>query len=273
VRWPLLAGLAVGLLSGCAAYGPPRAGETIHRDAVYAERDGRKLHLDLYVPAHQKPVPVIVWIHGGGWKYGHKGYNLQVRRLASEGFAVASVEYRLLSPSARWPAQLDDCQDALSWLRKNGAQYGIDARRMGLAGESAGGHLVALLGLQEKQPKIRAVCALYPPTDLVAMGERYASYRRLSIFSQMFGGEISDRRQAARAASPIEYVTHRAPPFLLYHGGRDWLVPPAQSEALLDRLRAAGVESELIILPQRGHAFPLDAAQLRHVADFFRRHL
>ena len=269
----LLAVLAVVLLGSCAAYGPRGAGETIHRDVVYAERDGRKLHLDLYVPAQAKPVPVIVWIHGGGWKYGNKGFNLQVRRLASEGFAVASVEYRLLSPSARWPAQLDDCRDALSWLRKNGSRHGLDARRMGLAGESAGGHLAALLGLQEKQPKIRAVCALYPPTDLVAMGERYASYRRVSIFSQMFGGDIGDRRQAARSASPVTFVTRRAPPFLLYHGGRDWLVPPAQSEALHEGLRAAQVESELIILPHRGHAFRLNAEQLHDVAAFFRRHL
>ncbi|MEQ1859951.1 MAG: alpha/beta hydrolase [Chthoniobacteraceae bacterium] len=264
--------LAAAVLTGCAAYGPPRAGETIHRNVVYADRDGRKLRLDLYVPARPRPAPLVVWMHGGGWKYGHKGFNLQVRDLTREGFAVASVEYRLLG-AGRWPAQLDDCRDAAAWLRQNGHTFGIDARRMGFAGESAGGHLAALLGAVEGRGKIRAVCALYPPTDLVAMGERYSAFGRVSVFTQLFGGEIRDRRSAARAASPVTHVSRRSPPFLLYHGDSDALVPLSQSESLHRRLREAGVDSTLHVLPGRGHAFPLDDAQLAEVADFFRRRL
>jgi acetyl esterase/lipase len=257
---------------GCSTLGPARPGETIHRNVVYALRDGKKLHVDLYVPAQPRPAPVIVWFHGGGWKYGDKGYSLLVRDLTRDGFAIASVQYRLVR-TARWPAQIDDCRDALAWLRQNGPRYGIDPRRVGLAGESAGGHLAALLGNQERTPNVRAVCALYPPTDMLLMGEKYAGYRKASIFSQLFGGDIRDRAAVARAASPVTFVGRRSPPFLLYHGDRDWLVPLEQSEVLHKRLCAAGVECELLVERGKGHAFHLDDAQLTRVATFFRRHL
>ncbi len=270
-RYFVLLAISV-LLTGCAAYGPARHGETVHRNIPYAERGGRKLSLDLYVPANPRPAPVIVWLHGGGWKYGNKGFNVLVRDLTRDGFAVVSVEYRLLG-TARWPAAIDDCHAALEWVRTHGREYHLDPRRVGVAGESAGGHLAALLGTQAGRSRVRAVCALYPPTDLVAMGRRYSRYKRGSIISQMFDGDIEDRRAAAAAASSVTYVSHRSPPFLLYHGDRDWLVPLAQSEALEQRLRAAGVECELKVVPGAGHAFHLDDAQLSDVARFFHRHL
>lgn len=265
--------LLAALFSGCAAYETPRRGETIHRSVPFVDRDGKKLALDLYVPAQPRPAPVVLWLHGGGWKYGHRGFNLLVRDLTQHGFAVASVEYRLLSKNARWPAAIDDCHDALAWVHRHGARYGLDPARVAVAGESAGGHLAALLGTQAGQARIGAVCALYPPTDLVAMGRRYSKFKRVSIISQMFDGEIVDRLAAARSASPVAYVSRRSPPFLLYHGDRDWLVPLSQSEALHRRLRAAGIECKLHVVPRAGHAFHLSDAQLREVAQFFHRHL
>ena len=260
------------LLGGCATFGPARHGETIHANEVYAVRDGKRLHVDLYVPPTKQPAPVIVWIHGGGWKYGDKGYSLAVRDLTRDGFAIASVQYRLLW-GAPWPAQIDDCTDAVAWLRKNGRRYGIDGSRLGVAGESAGGHLAALIGTRQGRPRVRGVFAMFPPTDLVRMGRRFAHYGRFSIFSQMFDGEIADRRTEARAASPLTYVRRNSPPFLLLHGDEDWLVPQEQSELLHDALQKSGVESELLIVNGQGHAFDLNETQLRQVAAFFRKHL
>jgi acetyl esterase/lipase len=271
IRAVLLGALAFGT-AGCATWGPAPQGETVHRNVVYAVRDGKKLHIDLYVPDVPRPAPVVLWFHGGGWNYGDKGYSLLVRDLTSEGFAVASAQYRLLR-DGRWPAQIEDCRAALEWIRIRGPHYGLDPARIGLAGESAGGHLAALLGVTENRPRVKAVLALYPPTDLVAMGRRYSHYRRLSVFTRMFGGDIEDRRTAAREASPVAHVTSRAPAFRLLHGDRDSLVPLDQSERLAIALEQSGVPVEFVVIQGRGHAFSLDAAQMQQAAAFFRRHL
>jgi acetyl esterase/lipase len=260
------------VLSGCAASGPPRRGETIHRNVVFAQRGGRDLRLDLYVPATPRPAPVIVWYHGGSWKYGSKAFHLHLRDLTRAGFAIAAPDYRFLQ-QARWPAQLDDARDAVRWLRANGARYGIDPQRMGLSGESAGGQLAALVGTMECQPRIKAVCALYPPTDLVALGRRYARFKRASVLTQMFDLEIEDCLDVARNASPLTHVCAQSPPFLLWHGKMDFLVPPEQSVALDHALRAAGVESRLNLLPRKTHAFSLTRLQRDEAAAFFHRHL
>jgi acetyl esterase/lipase len=267
----LLAGTL--LFTGCAAYGPARKGEKIHRGVVYTNTDGSSRSLDLYVPDSPKPSPVVIWYHGGSWKYGHQGFHLHVRNLTRYGFAVASVEYRLLGRKSRWPAQLDDSLAAVDWIRKNGARYGIDVKRIGVSGESAGGHLAALVALQKNKPIVDAACIMYPPTDMVELGRRYAHFRRLSIVSQMFRGDIESRLHLARQASPVSHVTRRAPSFLIYHGELDWLVPPDQGHRLHNTLRRAGVHSHLEIVSGKGHAFALDDKQLAEVAAFFRTHL
>lgn len=264
--------LWAAVLAGCAAYAPPRQGETIHRNLTYAHRSGRDLGLDLYVPTKAQPVPLVVWIHGGGWAYGTKGFNLQVRDLTRDGFAVAAIDYRLLR-TARWPAQIDDCVDAVDWLRQNAARYGIDARRVGLSGESAGGHLAALMAVKQNRPAIKAVCVLYPPTDMVRMKERYEKFGNVSIIRRLFPGNESQRAASAYDASPVNFVTRSAPPFLIYHGDKDWLVPVEQSKLLDARLRHVGVKSELIVFPGETHAFVLNDEEIRRVSDFFHTHL
>jgi acetyl esterase/lipase len=271
IRAALLGALAFAT-AGCSMSGPARPGERIHRNVAYAERDGKKLHLDIYVPDAPRRIPVILWFHGGGWNYGNKGYSLRVRGLTRDGFAIVAVQYRLLR-EGRWPAQIDDCRDALQWVRENGSRYGLDPSRIALAGESAGGHLATLLGVRENRPRVKAVLALYPPTDLVAMGRRYSHYRRLSVFTRMFGGDIEDRRTAAHVASPVAHVTPRAPAMRLLHGSLDQLVPLNQSERLAAILNENGVPVELVVVEGRGHGFPLDDVQLRQAGAFFRRHL
>src|SRR5262249_13672031 len=143
-RLRLLAAVAMALSAGCAAYGPARPGEKIYRDVVFASPGGRDLRMDLYVPASARPAPVVIWIFGGSWKFGSKGFHVNLRRLTDYGIALAAIDYRL-SGTAKYPAQLEDCEVAVEWLRANGGRYGIDPREIGASGESAGGHLAALL--------------------------------------------------------------------------------------------------------------------------------
>ncbi|HAA77855.1 TPA: lipase, partial [Candidatus Latescibacteria bacterium] len=122
---------------------PP--GVTVDRDLVYATVDGKDLKLDVYWhPDATKPMPLVVWVHGGAWRKGSKK-NPRAKGLLDKRYAVASVQYRL-SQEAIFPAQIHDCKAAIRWLRSNAAKYKVDPDRFGVWGVSAGGHLVALLG-------------------------------------------------------------------------------------------------------------------------------
>jgi acetyl esterase/lipase len=257
--------------AGCSAYGPPRPGEKVYRDVVFAAPQGHRLHVDLYVPKTSRPAPVVLWIFGGSWKKGYKGYHVNLRDLPQAGIALAAIQYRL-SGEATYPAQLEDCEAAVTWLRAHGAKYGLDPNKIGVSGESAGGHLAALLGTVEGAPRVRAVCALYPPTDLVAIGREYASPKRESDIERLLGGPIEQKLAAAKAGSPVDHVSASSPPFLLFHGAQDTLVPVEQSRELDRQLHAAGVESRLVLVPGKGHWFLLTKAQVAEVAQFFHRH-
>ncbi len=259
------------LVAGCAAYAPPRAGERIHRNVLFASPLGHDLRMDLYVPQTDKPVPVVVWIFGGSWKFGSKGFHVTLRNLTRSGIAVASIEYRM-SSTAVYPAQLDDCRSAVGWLRANGSRFGIDPQRIGVSGESAGGHLAALVGNGEGAPRIRAVCALYPPTNLVTLGRIFAKPDRLSSIEKLLGGPIEQKLALAAEASPVNNVSPSSPPFLIIHGAKDKLVPLEQSQELQRKLARTNIEARLIVVPDKGHWFYLDARQMSDVASFFHSH-
>src|ERR1700728_3201649 len=148
----LIAILVAGLLGGCAAVTPPPHGEQIKGNIVYARRLTGNLHLDLYMPATPAPHPVVIWIHGGGWKFGDKGWMLYLRKLTRQGFAIASIQYRL-SGTAKYPAAIHDCRDALHWLEKNGSTSALPPRHIFLSGASAGGHLAAFVALEAGYPQ------------------------------------------------------------------------------------------------------------------------
>jgi acetyl esterase/lipase len=261
------------LVVGCSTYGPERPGEKIYRDVLFAAPGGHKLRMDLYVPKTAKPAPVVLWIFGGCWRFGSKGYHVNVRDLTSAGIAVASIQYRM-SNTAVYPAQLEDCRAAAEWLRANGARYGIDAKRMGASGESSGGQLAALLGATEGKSRIRAVCALYPVTDLIELGRLYPK-RSMghSLIEKLLGGHMEQKLELAAEASPINHVNPALPPFLIIHGDRDRVIPPEHSEWFFEALAQAGVETQFIMVPDKGHWFRLDDAQFAEVSRFFQVHL
>ena len=209
---------------------------TLIQDIEYGNAGGVPLYLHLSRPKPMpgKPIPVVIIIHGGGWSGGDRNSNLLgTYKFAENGFASASIEYRL-DNQARFPAQIQDCKCAVRYLRANAAKYHIDPDHIGVMGDSAGGHLVALMGLTENiaefegdggnkdvSSRVQAVCDMFGPVDLV--GYLYDSIHKEATekgLSQLMGGPAFDNLDKLRKASPIAYVDTSAntPPFLILHG-------------------------------------------------------
>lgn len=247
---------------------PP--GAKLLPDIVYVQRgDQRPLKLDLYLPAYNKlPHPVAIWIHGGGWIKGNKNEWVNPLFLATRGFALASIEYRL-SFETPFPSQLEDCKAAVRFLRTNAATYHLDPGRIAAIGESAGGNLAALLGttgaLKELtdtpdspvSDRVQAVIDLFGPADLTALPADDQKPETASYFvTKLLRGTPAERPDLARAASPVYHISSSTPPFLILHGQGDPVVPVAQSQMLNAALQKAGVPSELIVVPVTYHAGP-----------------
>jgi acetyl esterase/lipase len=244
------------------------AGEVqISRDIPYTADGHKRQKLDLYVPQRKdggKP-PLVIWIHGGGWALGSKNNIGNCRWVLAEGYALASVGYRLTDVAAH-PAQLNDCKTALRWLKENADQYGYDASRIVVWGASAGGHLVALLGTTgnptDPADDIAGVVDWFGPAELLTMQAQRTLPTRLnadapdSFESRLVGGPLQERRNVATSASPVTHVTADDAPFLIMHGDKDALVSISQSRTLNKKLTAAGVESELVVLEGAGHGGP-----------------
>lgn len=277
-------------------------GITIRRDLVYADVGGRKLKLDLYLPRSSsndsaKPLPVIVWIHGGGWKGGRKGTGGRARGVERRGYALVDVEYRL-SGEAIFPAQVQDCKAAIRWIRANAKRFGLNPDRIGVMGSSAGGHLAAFLGTTgesdefdtdanaDHPSRVQAVCDLWGPTDLLQMDDHRIPGSKLvhnaanSPESLLVGGPIQNEpfRSLAVKANPITHVrSQRLPPFLIIHGDNDLLVPPHQSELLHQALKQNGTETTLQLVKNGDHGLrqgELSNGELLDLAvGFFDTHL
>ncbi len=247
-------------------------------DIPYAE-DSERQKLDLYLPDNPtENRPIVLWIHGGAWIVGDKNpIPFHARTLLGRGYAVASLNYRFLQDSM-FPAQIHDCKAAVRWIRANASDYGIIAEKIGVWGGSAGGHLSALLGTSagveflegdlgnaEYSSAVQAACDYYGPTDLSEMS---AEQHSGEIIKEFF-------RQYPDSASPVFYVDSNDPPFLIFHGTNDPLVPYRQSIKLDSILKYRGVESELVLIPGAGHGgseFQSDSV-LRKIWRFFDRHI
>lgn len=250
---------------------PVAAGVQPHRDQPYGtDAPGRPRHprqrFDLYLPAGCSAggMPLVVWIHGDGWRDGSKA-DCPVTWLAAEGYAVASIGYRL-TDTATYPAQLDDCRAAIAEIDRTAEVWGIDRDRVAVVGSGAGGHLAALVGLAPAEPSapgdgpepphVAAICVVGAPSDLATLGPDQD--RAGSAASRLVGGPLPEFREAARRASPVSHASADDPPVLVIHGAADTAVPPRQAAALHATLEAAGVDSKLLLLPGVGHALPLD---------------
>jgi acetyl esterase/lipase len=275
---------------------PPK-GFVAEYDVPYVPEGDEAQALDIYYPASpaEKPLPLLVWIHGGGWQGGSKTQVPYLNQL-TRGYVVASIEYRF-SQKAKFPAQIQDCQAAIRWLRANAAKYSIDPQRIGVGGGSAGGHLAALVGTsggkkafpmiggnEEQSDRVQAVCDIFGPANfwtVVKQAEEDKNVKNIfkwnqgDPYSNLIGAKLGEDKEKCEAVSPVHYVSGDNPPFLILHGDHDALVPFAQSVELAEGLASAGVEVTLQRLPGAGHggpAFALPAlGQLMNA--FFDKHL
>ena len=261
-------------------------GTKVHRNLEYVKGGHERQRLDLYIPENAVgPVPVIVWIHGGAWLSGSKENGGPALSFLAQGYAVASINYRL-SQHARFPAQIEDCKAAIRWLRANAKTYNLDPDHFGVWGASAGGHLVALLGTSgdvkdlegddgtpDQSSRVQAVVDWFGPTDFTKMGGSHD--RPDSPESKLLGGPVPENKDKAARANPITYASKDDPPFLIMHGDKDTTVPFSQSELLLEALKKAGVDATFRPVKGAGHGGrEFSSAENRKlVEDFFDRHL
>ena len=294
-KWLLLACLLLGitgLLHGQTnpVLGLFPKGTRLMPNLPYAGDTLSKHRLDLYLPAGLKTrVPLVVFIHGGGWlvndKYADIGYMKNtVAALLGSGYALASIDYRH-STQAIFPAQIQDCNRAVSYLMEQAGRYGLDTGRLAVMGFSAGGHLASLLGLSgnnhvnaffmegtHRAFAIRAVVDFYGPSELLLFP---GNDDPRSPESLLLGATALARPDRSAAASPVSYVDGQDPPFLIIHGQKDTTVSLKHSQLLSSWLGLKGVENELIVVenaPHFGEMF--DAAPIRaRVLAFLGKHL
>ena len=230
----------------------------VHREVDYCRPEGfRPLSLDLRTP-DADGAPLILFLHGGGWLRGsRKVFTPGISdaqsfdRIVAAGFAIASCEYRL-SGEALFPAQLDDVDAAIAWLREHGAGYGVDAARLVLWGVSAGATLAALSGLRRND--VRGVIDWFGPADLFSMAEHdMGDPPEKTREARWIGGPAVQHPETARRASPTRQVHAGAPPFHIAHGTADEHVPLEQSEALAEALRGVGADVEFHLVPAGKH--------------------
>jgi len=278
---------------------PPRIPNDVElmRDVAFGKGGDRPLKLNILRPKNppNRPMPVVVFVHGGGWRAGNKNVGIpRLVRLAQKGYFTVSIDYRL-SGEAVFPAQIEDCKCAVRWLRAHAKEYDLDPDRIGVWGTSAGGHLVALLGTsggakelegkggwEKYSSRVQAVVDCFGPTDLLKImadaGRSKVQGRRefgsgKNPVALLIGGPIEENKDKAAEASPVTYVSKDDPPFLILHGDQDPLVPLVQSERFCEALKKAGVEAELHVVKGAGHGFARLGEVSHMIRNFFDEHL
>lgn len=255
------------------------AGTQFLQNIPYANDTLKKHLLDIYIPANAKSInPVVIWVHGGAWmlndKYADMGYmTATIKSIIEKGYVLASIDYRN-STTAVFPAQIQDCYQALEFLHSNASKYKLDKNKFVLFGFSAGGHLASLLALsnnnnvidfypQKKKTnfKVKAVIDFYGPSDFLAMTAMGDPEMKGDPISTLLGSTPLKRPDVSKIASPSNYVDKNDPPFIIVHGEKDESVPYQQSVLLQSYLNLAGVKNELVIVkgaPHYGTMFDTD---------------
>ncbi|WP_421798659.1 alpha/beta hydrolase fold domain-containing protein [Haliscomenobacter sp.] len=267
--------------------------------------DGHIGHrLDVHLPAKgKKPFPVIVCVYGSAWfSNNSKGTVFSTglgQVLLNAGFAVVNVNHRS-STDGRFPAQIQDVRAAIRFIRGNSEKFGIDNNFVGITGWSSGGHLSAFTGTSsgikdfeiegskidlegnlgkytQESSAVDAVVDWFGPTDFLIMdecGSSFAHNEAKSPESSLVGGPIQENKVQCALANPMTYVSAKTPPFLIFHGDKDNLVPHCQSEKLYETLHKAGVQSELVIVPGGQHGpGVMEAGYYAKMVEFFRKEL
>lgn len=234
------------------------------KNIEYKNVNGKSLQIDLYKPRNlTEPAPLLVFVHGGGWKGGKRSdYLIYLVDYAKKDYITATISYRLKNDSI-YPACVQDVSDAMHFLFSNAAKYGYDPHRVAMIGGSAGGHLVLMTTYDFKEPaipldsvylatrpyKVKAVVDIYGPVDMTTP---YAQTQ--GLVTGFIGHSYSEKPELYWEASPAKYLRKDLPPTLIFQGTSDNLLPQSQSDTLKARLDRLGVPSEYYKLPLWPHA-------------------
>ena len=243
-------------------------------DIPYKQINNLTLHLDIFLPDNTPNPPLIMWIHGGAWLAGDRKTPFLMWQL-ERGYALASIDYRLIDQGI-FPCNIIDCKDALVFLKANAEKYGYDPTRIVVGGDSAGGHLAALMGTTIGHSdweqtgadcSVKAVVDFYGPTAVTKEWENAQTPE--SPESLLIGEFVKTKRgkEKAAAANPIIYIDGSEPPFLIIHGDKDDVVPYSQSLFLRNALEDAGVSVAMHRVHGGGHGF--EGAEINAVIDAF----
>jgi acetyl esterase/lipase len=244
---------------------------------VYKIAEGDTLDLLLFLPGvkTEKPMPVMLFIHGGGWGGGDKFKILgtpflgTLKALLDHGIACAAIEYRLTRTGKSTVYDcVVDCKDAARFLMKNSAKYGLDAKRIGVWGDSAGGHLCLMTALaanksfpgdeslEKYNPQFVCVASYYPLTSFTKTEYlKGSNFEKPERFIPLLGGLLAEKQDLARLLSPVEWIGKNSPPVLLLHGELDKVLPIQQSTYLQEVGRAKGANVELLRVKNADHSF------------------
>jgi acetyl esterase len=276
-RRPLaaLAGALALVAVASSTVGPAGAqAADVRNDVEYGTANGKRLLLDAYVPAGgEARRPAVVMIHGGGWRVGDKAsWADEAQRFAGHGWVAFSINYRLDEPSV-FPAEIDDAQAAVRWVRAHAEEYRVDPARIAALGESAGGHLTAMLatlgsGSLDDGARIRVGAAWSPPVDLRAL----AGSRGDGWAVPLLGCTLATCPDRLDQASPVTHVDRTDAPLYLANS-TDELVPLSQAQAMAERLQASGVEHRLDVFPGTRHALDFRADAWAPTLAFLESHL
>jgi acetyl esterase len=228
----------------------------LHTDIEYSRAEGTSLRLDASIPEGSGPFPAAIIVHGGGWVRGDKRIDVAplFKPLSDAGIAWFSINYRLAGDPLHFGVAVHDVEAAIRFVKENTGEYRIDPDRLALIGESAGGQLAGMAALNGAPgTSVKAVVAMYAPTDLVAL-LKDSELIPLSIRDSVKGTPFEGLLLARLAQlSPIEKVRSGMPPFLMIHGTADPLVPFAQSRAMCSRMQSVGANCDLFKVPGAGH--------------------
>jgi len=283
--WLVLVQLAIWSTSATTSFAQPKPlpdNVELTRDVEYGKGGGRPLTMHILRPKKvpQDKMPVIVWIHGGGWEGGSKdgGIN-RLASFAERGYFCATIGYRF-SGEAIFPAQIEDAKCAIRFLRANAKTYHLDPQRIGAWGYSAGGHLVELLGTSgqvkelegeggwpEFSSQVQAVCSVAGVGDFVKWGDKAHP-----AVVKLLGGIVSKNMEKAALASPVTHVGKGMPPFLIIHGDKDMTVPVAQSEYMHAALQKVGADVTLNVIQGGSHNL-INPETDKLAETFFDKHL
>jgi acetyl esterase/lipase len=259
------------------------------RDVEYARLGTQSLKLDLHTPHGTTRSPLIVWAHGGAWRSGSKS-NMPLGKLVEDGYAVASVDYRL-STEAKFPAQIHDLKSAIRFLRGHGSQWALPLQKIVIAGDSAGGHLAALVGVSNGHAELEgdvgndraqssevqgiiSFCGAANLTTILKQSTPHGLNVRVPALDLLLGGQPEDLPALARLASPVFHVDRNDPPLLLLHGDQDPQMPINQSHELCGAYKKVNAPVQFEVVHGAAHSGSAfyDAERLQIVREFLRRH-